>query len=139
MEVIFGLPGVQMYGLVTGIRDEPGLRMVTTRHEFATTHMADGYARATGKPGVAMVVPGVGLYKRGFGTSDWIRSVFAYVASRWEVPRAQINKGLDGLHEIVDQSEFDQACDEVSSVDQAPTRGSWRGARGIPTDAFGQA
>ena len=50
VDVIFGLPGVQMYGLVAGIRDEPGLRMITTRHEFATTHMADGYARATGKP-----------------------------------------------------------------------------------------
>ena len=67
VEVIFGLPGVQMYGLITGIRDEPGLRMITARHEYSTTHMADGYARATGKPSVAMVVPGVGLTMRDLG------------------------------------------------------------------------
>ena len=104
VEVIFGLPGVQMYGLVTGIRDEPGLRMITTRHEFATTHMADGYARATGKPGVAMVVPGVGLYNAGSGLSTAYARSSPVLLLAGEVPRAQINKGLDGLHEIVDQA-----------------------------------
>ena len=48
VEVIFGLPGVQWYGAVAAIRDELGLRMVTTRHEQAATYMADGYARASG-------------------------------------------------------------------------------------------
>lgn len=103
VEVIFGLPGVQMYGLVTGIRDEPGLRMITTRHEFATTHMADGYARATGKPGVAMVVPGVGLYNAGSGLATAYARSSPVLLLAGEVPRAQINKGLDGLHEIVNQ------------------------------------
>ena len=51
VEVVFGLPGVQMYGIITAIRDEPGIRMITTRHEQATTYMADGYSRVTGKPG----------------------------------------------------------------------------------------
>ena len=60
VEVVFGIPGVQLYGLVAGLRDESGIGMVTTRHEQATTYMADGYARASGQPGVAMVVPGVG-------------------------------------------------------------------------------
>ena len=49
---MFGLPGIQIYGIVAALRDEPGIRMVTTRHEQATTYMADGYARASGKPGV---------------------------------------------------------------------------------------
>ena len=31
VEVVFGLPGIQIYGIVAGIRDEPGIRMVTTR------------------------------------------------------------------------------------------------------------
>ena len=67
VEVIFGIPGIQMYGIVAAIRDEPGIRMITTRHEQATTYMADGYARASGKPGVALVVPGVGLYNAAAG------------------------------------------------------------------------
>ena len=62
VDTVFGIPGIQMYGIVAAIRDEPGIRMITTRHEQATTYMADGYSRVTGKPGVALVVPGVGLY-----------------------------------------------------------------------------
>ncbi len=103
IEVIFGLPGVQMYGLVTGIRDEPGLRMITARHEFATTHMADGYARATGRPAVAMVVPGVGLYNAGSGMATAYARSSPVLLLAGEVPRGQIGLGLDGLHEIRDQ------------------------------------
>ena len=106
VEVIFGLPGVQMYGLITGIRDEPGLRMVTARHEYSTTHMADGYARATGKPAVAMVVPGVGLYNAGSGIATAYARSSPVLLLAGEVPRAQIGKGLDGLHEIVDQADL---------------------------------
>lgn len=44
VEVAFGLPGIQICGIVAALRDEPGIRMVTTRHEQATKYMADGYA-----------------------------------------------------------------------------------------------
>ena len=37
IEVVFGIPGIQMYGIVAALRDEPGIRMVTTRHEQAAT------------------------------------------------------------------------------------------------------
>src|SRR5215468_2340306 len=46
VRVIFGLPGVQLYHLLDGLYDEPGIRFITTRHEQATSYMADGYARA---------------------------------------------------------------------------------------------
>ena len=67
VEVIFGIPGIQLYGIVAAIRDEPGISMIATRHEQAVTYMADGYSRASGKPGVALVVPGVGLYNAASG------------------------------------------------------------------------
>lgn len=103
VEVVFGLPGVQMYGLVAGIRDEPALRWITTRHEFATTHMADGYARVTGKPGVAVIVPGVGIYNAGSGLATAYARSSPVLLLAGQVPRGQIGKGLDGLHEIQDQ------------------------------------
>ncbi len=106
IDTIFGLPGVQMYGLITGIRDEPGLRMITARHEFSTTHMADGYARATGRPAVAVVVPGVGLYNAGSGIATAYARSSPVLLLAGEVPRGQIGKGLDGLHEIVDQADL---------------------------------
>ena len=37
VEVVFGIPGIQIYGIVAALRDEPGIRMITTRHEQATT------------------------------------------------------------------------------------------------------
>src|SRR5262245_36464542 len=48
VRVIFGLPGVQLYGAMAALRDERRIRFVATRHEQATTYMADGYARAGG-------------------------------------------------------------------------------------------
>ena len=37
VEVVFGIPGIQIYGIVAGLRDEPSIRMITTWHEQATT------------------------------------------------------------------------------------------------------
>src|SRR5439155_19736165 len=56
VRVVFGLPGVQFYGVVAALRDEPGIRFVVTRHEQATSYMADGYARAVGAFVTALVV-----------------------------------------------------------------------------------
>ena len=57
VEVVFGLPGDQTMYLLDAFYDAD-LRWITTRHEQGTTYMADGYARATGRPGVAMVTSG---------------------------------------------------------------------------------
>ena len=64
---MFGLPGDQIMHALDGIFDEPRLHWITTRHEQGTTYMADGYARAAGRPGVACVVPGVGVYNAASG------------------------------------------------------------------------
>src|SRR5437870_10566547 len=61
VRVVFGLPGVQLYGVMAALRDEPRISFVCTRHEQATAYMADGYARAGGGFGTALVVPGPGL------------------------------------------------------------------------------
>src|SRR5947208_1287162 len=74
VKLVFGLPGVQLYGALAGLRDER-VRFITTRHEQATTYMADGYARAGGGFGVALVVPGPGLLNAAAGLST------AYAAS----------------------------------------------------------
>jgi acetolactate synthase I/II/III large subunit len=59
VEVVFGLPG----GAVIDIYDEMpkhNIRHILVRHEQGATHMADGYARATGKVGVCLVTSGPG-------------------------------------------------------------------------------
>lgn len=60
VEVIFGIPGVHNQEMYRGI-EEAGITHVLARHEQGAGFMADGYARASGKPGVAYVITGPGL------------------------------------------------------------------------------
>lgn len=52
VDIVFGIPGVHTVALYRGLEDG-GVRHVTPRHEQGAGFMADGYARATGKPGVS--------------------------------------------------------------------------------------
>jgi len=60
VEFIFGLPGGAAIPIFDALVDSDKIELVLTRHEQGATHMADGYARATGKPGVALVTSGPG-------------------------------------------------------------------------------
>lgn len=60
VDVIFGIPGVHNQEMYRGI-EEAGISHVLARHEQGAGFMADGYARATGNPGVAYVITGPGL------------------------------------------------------------------------------
>ena len=103
VEVIFGLPGVQMYGLVSALREHPEIKMIVPRHEQATTYMADGYARASGKVGVATVVPGPGLYNAAAGMSTAFSTHSPVLMIAGQIPRATIGLDLGGLHEVNEQ------------------------------------
>ena len=54
VEVVFGIPGVHNQELYRGL-EEAGLRHILARHEQGAGFMADGYARVTGRAGVAFV------------------------------------------------------------------------------------
>ncbi|MGI9390066.1 MAG: thiamine pyrophosphate-binding protein, partial [Boseongicola sp.] len=60
VDTVFGIPGVHNVELYRGIEDA-GLRHILARHEQGAGFMADGYARATGRPGVCFVISGPGL------------------------------------------------------------------------------
>jgi thiamine pyrophosphate-dependent acetolactate synthase large subunit-like protein len=59
VEVVFGIPGVHNLVLFEAMWASP-IRVVVTRHEGAAAHAADGYARATGLPGVVVTTTGPG-------------------------------------------------------------------------------
>src|SRR5438876_9050183 len=59
---VFGYPGGQLTPLYDALYREPALRHHLARHEQASTFMADGYARATGRPGVCLAVCGPGVF-----------------------------------------------------------------------------
>ena len=58
---------MQQYHAVDAVYQEPRIRYISTRHEQATTYMADGYARVSGQVATAMVVPGPGLLNAAAG------------------------------------------------------------------------
>src|SRR4030065_1601791 len=60
VDTVFGMPGGVVLQIFDVLYNEKHLKCVLTRHEQGATHAADGYARATGKPGVALVTSGPG-------------------------------------------------------------------------------
>lgn len=100
---VFGLPGDQTMHALDAFYDEPSIRFVTTRHEQGTTYLADGYARGGGRPGVAFVVPGVGVYNAGAGLATAFAASSPVVLIAGQVNRAGIGQHRGLLHEIDDQ------------------------------------
>ena len=103
VEVVFGIGGIHMSGILVALRDEPAIRLITTRHEQGAACMADGYARVSGNPGVALVVPGVGLFNAGAGLSTAYARSSPVLVIAGQVPRAAIGKNLGAIHEVFDQ------------------------------------
>jgi acetolactate synthase-1/2/3 large subunit len=60
VEYIYGYPGGSLLHVYDAVYRQSAVKHVLVRHEQAAAHMADGYARATGKPGVVMVTSGPG-------------------------------------------------------------------------------
>lgn len=102
---VFGVPGVQLdfaLDAFSEVRDRLTYR--NTRHEQATTYMADGFARASGRVGVSMVVPGPGVLNAlaALSTAWSCSSPVLFLAG--QVPSSAIGSGRGFLHEIPDQS-----------------------------------
>ncbi len=57
---IFGYPGGVVLNIFDFLYDDKDIQLILTRHEQGAVHAADGYARSTGKPGVALVTSGPG-------------------------------------------------------------------------------
>ncbi len=106
VEVVFGLPGVQIMHVYDAFYDTPGIRVVTPRHEQTTVYMADGYARSTGKIGVALVVPGPGVYNTGAAVATAYASSSQVLLIAGQIESPAIGKDFGALHEIVAQPDI---------------------------------
>ncbi|MGE5429835.1 MAG: biosynthetic-type acetolactate synthase large subunit [Syntrophomonadaceae bacterium] len=70
VEYIFGYPGGAVLKLYEKLHDVDFLEHILVRHEQGATHMAEGYAKATGKPGVVLVTSGPGATNTVTGIAD---------------------------------------------------------------------
>jgi acetolactate synthase-1/2/3 large subunit len=96
VEVIFGLPG----GSILPIYDilyESNIRHILVKHEQSAAHMADGYARASGRPGVCMATSGPGATNLVTGIANAYMDSSPVIAITGQVPREMI--GRDAFQE----------------------------------------
>jgi acetolactate synthase-1/2/3 large subunit len=100
---VFGYPGGQMTPLYDALYREPRVRHHLARHEQAAAFMADGYARATGKPGVCLAVCGPGVFNAATPLATAFTDSIPVLLISGQVPRA--GKGLrTGYYHENDQS-----------------------------------
>ena len=104
IDTIFGLPGVQndyFYTAVYDARDH--MRLIHTRHEQGAAYMALGYALASGKTGVYVVVPGPGFLNTTAALSTAYATNAPVLCLTGQIHSDQIGRGYGMLHEIPDQ------------------------------------
>jgi acetolactate synthase-1/2/3 large subunit len=105
VELAFGLPGVHNLAVWEACA-EAGIRLVGVRHEQAAAYAADGYARATGKLGVAVVTTGPGAANTLGATGEAMTSGAPVLVIATDIPstlrRPGIYRGV--LHETRDQA-----------------------------------
>jgi acetolactate synthase-1/2/3 large subunit len=95
---IFGYPGGAVLHIYDAIYQQDNVKHILVRHEQGATHAADGYARATGKPGVVLVTSGPGATNAITGIATAYMDSIPMVVITGQVPTAFI--GSDAFQEV---------------------------------------
>ncbi len=97
VEIIFGYPGGAVLHIYDAIFNQDKVEHILVRHEQAATHAADGYARASGKPGVVLVTSGPGATNAITGIATAYMDSIPLVVISGQVEKRFI--GSDGFQE----------------------------------------
>jgi acetolactate synthase-1/2/3 large subunit len=98
VEHIFGYPGGSVLHIYDALYAQEDVQHILVRHEQAATHAADGYARASGKPGVVLVTSGPGVTNAVTGIATAYMDSIPMVIFSGQVPTALI--GNDAFQEV---------------------------------------
>ncbi len=98
VEFIFGYPGGAVLHIYDAIHQQDDVKHILVRHEQGATHAADGYARATGKPGVVLVTSGPGATNAITGIATAYMDSIPMVIISGQVPSGMI--GSDAFQEV---------------------------------------
>ncbi|CAN5776039.1 5-guanidino-2-oxopentanoate decarboxylase [soil metagenome] len=102
VDVVFGIPGVHTLALYDALRSS-SIRHILPRHEQGAGFMADGYARASGKPGVALVITGPGVTNIATPVGQAFTDSSPMLVLSSNVERAHIDDMRGSLHDLKDQ------------------------------------
>ncbi len=98
VEHVFGYPGGAVLHIYDALFKQDFVKHILVRHEQAATHAADGYARSTGKPGVALVTSGPGVTNAVTGIATAFMDSVPMVVLTGQVPTPFI--GSDAFQEV---------------------------------------
>lgn len=98
VEYLFGYPGGAVLHIYDALYVQEDVKHILVRHEQAALHAADGYSRACGKPGVALVTSGPGLTNAITGIANAYMDSVPLVVFSGQVPTALI--GNDAFQEV---------------------------------------
>ncbi|WP_443970688.1 biosynthetic-type acetolactate synthase large subunit [Sphingobium sp. CR28] len=97
VDTVFGYPGGAVLPIYDAIFEHPKIKHILVRHEQGATHMAEGYARSTGKPGVVLVTSGPGATNAVTGITDALLDSIPMIVITGQVPTQLI--GTDAFQE----------------------------------------
>lgn len=97
VDTVFGYPGGAVLPIYDEIFQQNDIKHILVRHEQGAVHMAEGYARTTGKPGVVLVTSGPGATNAVTGLTDALMDSIPLVVISGQVPTFLI--GTDGFQE----------------------------------------
>jgi acetolactate synthase-1/2/3 large subunit len=112
VEVVFGYPGGAVLPIYDEIFQQNDIRHILVRHEQGAVHMAEGYARSTGKPGVVLVTSGPGATNAVTGMVDALMDSIPIVVLTGQVPTFMI--GSDAFQEA-----------DTVGITRAATKHNW--------------
>jgi acetolactate synthase-1/2/3 large subunit len=98
VEVVFGYPGGAIMNVYDAIYQQNSIQHILARHEQAAVHAAEGYAKTSGKVGVAMITSGPGFTNAVTGIADAYMDSVPLVVISGQVPMSLI--GTDAFQEI---------------------------------------
>lgn len=97
VDTVFGYPGGAVLPIYDELFQQNDITHVLVRHEQGAVHMAEGYARSTGKPGVVIVTSGPGATNAVTGLTDALLDSIPLVVLSGQIPTFMI--GTDGFQE----------------------------------------
>ena len=122
VEVVFGLCGHTNIAVLDAL-SKSRIRFITSRHEQISAHSADGYARASGKPGVVLSHLGPGLTNAATGVANAALDSIPMVVIAGDIPSYYYGRHPHqefNLHQDADQSQiYRPFCKRVYRVDRA--------------------
>jgi acetolactate synthase-1/2/3 large subunit len=119
VEIVFGYPGGAVLPIYDALFRSGRIKHILVRHEQAATHAAEGYARATGKPGVVLVTSGPGATNAVTGITDALMDSIPMVVLTGQVPTGLI--GTDAFQEA-DTVGITRHCSKHNYLVKDPAR-----------------